>query len=104
MSDDRHPRDRFITIYGRKPVLELLGQPDRQVARVLLDRRARGPVARDILARAEARGVEVERVEAALATDRRSLLTRLEPCGPGEHCHCHFHRGHTSCVQQSGFG
>ena len=37
MSDGRHPRDRFITIYGRKPVLELLGQPDRQVARVLLD-------------------------------------------------------------------
>lgn len=68
MSDGRHPRDRFITIYGRKPVLELLGQPDRQVARVLLDRRARGPVAREILARAEARGVEVERVEAAAVT------------------------------------
>lgn len=68
MTDKRHPRDRFITIYGRKPVLELLGQTERSVTRVLLDRRARGPVAREILARAEGRGLTVERVSAAEVT------------------------------------
>ncbi len=68
MTDSRHPRDRFITIYGRKPILELLEQRDRTIRRLVLDARARGPIARKILALAEARGVEVERGDAALVT------------------------------------
>ena len=29
-----HPRDRYLTVYGRKPVLEVLEQPERAIARV----------------------------------------------------------------------
>lgn len=68
MSDPRHPRDRFITIYGRKPVTELLAQPSRRVVKVVLDARARGPMAEKIMALAAARGLEVMRVPAAEVT------------------------------------
>lgn len=68
MTDSRHPRDRFITVYGRKPILELLEQRDRTIRRLVLDARARGPIAQKILELAAARGVEVERGDAALVT------------------------------------
>lgn len=63
MGDGRHPRDAYITIYGRKPVFEALGLPDIEVDKVLLARKARGGVVDEILARAEVRGVPVQRVE-----------------------------------------
>jgi 23S rRNA (guanosine2251-2'-O)-methyltransferase len=68
VTDSRHPRDRFITVYGRKPVIELLEQENRTIRRIVLDVRARGPIARKILELAAARGGEVERGDAALVT------------------------------------
>lgn len=54
-----HPRDRFITVYGRKPVLEVLSRRDLAVRRVHLAKEARGPVVREIRAAAEERGIEL---------------------------------------------
>lgn len=54
-----HPRDRFLTVYGRKPVLEVLEHPEREVARVFLATNARGDMIRKIRAAAKRRGVEV---------------------------------------------
>ncbi|HJL15272.1 MAG TPA: RNA methyltransferase [Sandaracinaceae bacterium LLY-WYZ-13_1] len=59
---ERHPRDRFLTVYGRKPVLEVLEAPERAVARVFVAKGARGPMVKRILAAAKGRGVEVQRV------------------------------------------
>jgi 23S rRNA (guanosine2251-2'-O)-methyltransferase len=67
----RHPRDRFLTVYGRKPVLEVLEQPERTVARVFLAKGARGPMVKRIREAAERRGVEV-RVQSAEQVSRIS--------------------------------
>ena len=56
----RHPRDRYITVFGRKPVLEVLEQDTIEVARVFLAKRARGGIVDRIRRVAAARGVEVE--------------------------------------------
>ncbi|KAA2260956.1 RNA methyltransferase [Solihabitans fulvus] len=58
------PKDRFVTVYGRKPVLEALDDPDLAVDKVLLADNARGPAAREILEAADRRGVEVRRATA----------------------------------------
>jgi 23S rRNA (guanosine2251-2'-O)-methyltransferase len=55
------PKDRFVTVYGRKPVLEALDDPGLAVDKVLLADNARGPAAREILDAARRRGVEVRR-------------------------------------------
>ena len=55
------PRDRFITVYGRQPVLEALADGRLEIDKVLLARTARGPAAEEILRAAAARGVPVER-------------------------------------------
>ena len=55
----RHPRDRFITVFGRKPVLEVLRTQDLEVARVLIAKGARGGVVEQIKRVAKARGVEI---------------------------------------------
>lgn len=52
-----HPRDRFITVYGRKPVLEVLEQPELPVHRVLVARGAKGSIVDAIRRAARARGV-----------------------------------------------
>lgn len=57
------PRDRFLTIYGRKPVLEALLAPEVAVAKVFVSQRAQGGSVAEIEAAARARGVEVERVK-----------------------------------------
>lgn len=57
-----HPRDRLLTLYGRKPVLEVLEDRTVTVDKVLLARNADGPVVAAILAAARARGVAVQRV------------------------------------------
>lgn len=61
---DPHPRDRFITVYGRKPVLEVLEQPELAVRRVFVARSARGDVLDRILDAARARSVEIVRKSA----------------------------------------
>jgi 23S rRNA (guanosine2251-2'-O)-methyltransferase len=55
------PKDRFVTVYGRKPVLEALDDPDLAVDKVVLADTARGPAAKEILAAAARRGVPVRR-------------------------------------------
>lgn len=60
-----HPRDRFITVFGRKPVLEVLEQPHLAVRRVFVAREARGPMIAQIERAARARKVELLRKSAA---------------------------------------
>jgi 23S rRNA (guanosine2251-2'-O)-methyltransferase len=73
---DRSPRDRYLTIYGRMPVLEALrsaapasaappaAAPSSgvRVAKVFLSQRAGGAAVEEILAAADAADVVVERV------------------------------------------
>lgn len=59
----KHPRDAFITIYGRKPVLEALSVGGIQVDKVLVTKKARGGVIDEITALAEQAGVAVLRVD-----------------------------------------
>lgn len=58
------PKDRFVTVYGRKPVLEALADPALSVDKVVLADTARGPAAREILDAARSRGVQVQRATA----------------------------------------
>lgn len=58
------PKDRFVTVYGRKPVLEALADPELEVDKVLLADTVRGGSAREIQDAALARGVEVQRASA----------------------------------------
>ncbi|WP_394615617.1 TrmH family RNA methyltransferase [Lentzea sp. JNUCC 0626] len=58
------PKDRFVTVYGRKPVLEALDDPALSVDKVVLADTARGPAAREILDAARGRGVQVQRATA----------------------------------------
>jgi 23S rRNA (guanosine2251-2'-O)-methyltransferase len=55
------PRDKFLTVYGRKPVLEAL-QGGLPVARIHVADGARGDVVQRILGAAKERGVQVNRV------------------------------------------
>ncbi|XGP78941.1 RNA methyltransferase [Actinokineospora auranticolor] len=55
------PKDRFVTVYGRKPVLEALADTRLSVDKVVLADNAHGPAAREILDAARARGVPVQR-------------------------------------------
>jgi 23S rRNA (guanosine2251-2'-O)-methyltransferase len=66
--NEPHPRDRFITVFGRKPVLEALSDDALTIDKVLLARKARGPTVDALLRVAEARGVQVRRVEGAQVT------------------------------------
>jgi 23S rRNA (guanosine2251-2'-O)-methyltransferase len=61
---DESPRDRFLTVYGRKPVIEALRDQRLTVDKVLLAQQARGESVTDILQAAKARGVPVRRVDA----------------------------------------
>ncbi|WP_189225734.1 TrmH family RNA methyltransferase [Saccharothrix coeruleofusca] len=58
------PKDKFVTVYGRKPVLEALDDPRLEVDKVLLAEGARGPAAKEILDAAGRRGVRVQRATA----------------------------------------
>lgn len=58
------PRDIFITVYGRKPVLEALTDPALNVDKVLVAERAHGDTMAEILDAAAHRGVPVQRVSA----------------------------------------
>jgi 23S rRNA (guanosine2251-2'-O)-methyltransferase len=58
------PKDTFITVYGRKPVLAALEDADLSVDKVVLAENAQGESVRAILAAARARGVPVQRASA----------------------------------------
>jgi 23S rRNA (guanosine2251-2'-O)-methyltransferase len=57
-----HPRDAFITVFGRQPVLETLSVSQVDVRKVFLVNGAKGDVIDRIEQQARRRGVEVERV------------------------------------------
>jgi 23S rRNA (guanosine2251-2'-O)-methyltransferase len=61
---ERSPKDTFITVYGRKPVLEALGDRALRVDKVVLAEGARGEPVRAILDAARGRGVPVQRASA----------------------------------------
>src|SRR5688572_13529461 len=52
------PRDRFITVYGRRPVFEALADDSLTVEKVLIAGSARGPEINAIERAARGRGVE----------------------------------------------
>src|SRR5258708_20707506 len=58
----RSPRERFITIYGRMPVLEALSDPRVAVSQVFVSRQAKGDSIDEIIAAAARRGISVGRV------------------------------------------
>ena len=58
------PRDKWITIYGRKPVLEALNDPSLSVAKVIVADNATGHSLDDILKAADRYGTPVERATA----------------------------------------
>lgn len=60
----KHPRDRFLTIYGRKPVLEILENESLNIAKVFIARKAKADIIKNIIAACERRGIEVLRLEA----------------------------------------
>lgn len=70
MRDDRShrgsasPRDTFITVYGRKPVLAALADPALSINKVLMAAHAHGKTVREILDAAAHRQVPVHRVSA----------------------------------------
>ncbi len=66
--DERHPRDRFITVAGRNAVLEALANPSLRVHVVHLDQRAHADTERQILAAATTRGVRIDRCTSAHLT------------------------------------
>ncbi len=63
-----NPRDRFITVYGRKPVLEALLDDRVTVDKVLLAENAGGAQVTQLLREAQRRNVEVLRVSPARVT------------------------------------
>lgn len=71
---DTSPRDRYLVVFGRKPVMEAF-QAGLPVARVHLADNAQGPAVEAIVSAARRRGVTVERVTpqrvAAIARDGR---------------------------------
>jgi 23S rRNA (guanosine2251-2'-O)-methyltransferase len=62
--DGQSPKDRFVTVFGRKPVLEALADRRLDVDKVILADNARGAAAREIIDAAGARSVRVERASA----------------------------------------
>jgi 23S rRNA (guanosine2251-2'-O)-methyltransferase len=59
--DGQSPKDRFVTVFGRKPVLEALADRRLDVDKVILADNARGGAANEIIDAARARSVRIER-------------------------------------------
>ena len=72
--DDRSPRERYLTVFGRVPVLEALADDGLTVAQVFVATDAARPLSREIHERAAARGITVQRVG-------RDRVTRLSGTG-----------------------
>ncbi len=61
----KHPRDTYLTVYGRKPVLELLSQKEAlQIAKVLIAQKAKGGIIKEIIIACEKAGIPYRRVSA----------------------------------------
>lgn len=60
----KHPRDQFLTVYGRKPVLEILQSEDIAIAKIFVAQKAKADIITNILELARERGIEVLRVSA----------------------------------------
>jgi 23S rRNA (guanosine2251-2'-O)-methyltransferase len=60
----RSPKDTYITVFGRKPVLEALSDPGLTVDKVITADNARGDSLRAILSAARSRGVPVQKATA----------------------------------------
>lgn len=58
------PKDRFLTVYGRKPVLEALTDPALDVDKVIIADTARGPAIAEIRRAARSAGVPLQRASA----------------------------------------
>lgn len=58
------PKDRFITVYGRNPVYEVLRDDDLHVDKVVIAEGARGSGIREIRQAARRRGIEVQQASA----------------------------------------
>jgi 23S rRNA (guanosine2251-2'-O)-methyltransferase len=58
------PKDRFVTVYGRKPVLEALGDHDLRVDKVVIAEGLGGPVIAEIKEAAADRAVRIQRATA----------------------------------------
>jgi 23S rRNA (guanosine2251-2'-O)-methyltransferase len=58
------PKDRFVTVYGRNPVLEALGDPTLVVDKVVVAEGARGAGISEIVSRARNSGVPVSHASA----------------------------------------
>lgn len=61
MTSNVSPRDRFVTVYGRKPVLEALSDLELKVDKVLIAEGTRGQAIDEIREAAADRAVRVER-------------------------------------------
>jgi 23S rRNA (guanosine2251-2'-O)-methyltransferase len=64
MAGERSPKDTYITVYGRKPVLEALDDTSLRVDKVILAEGLRGEPVRAILDAARDRDVPVQRASA----------------------------------------
>ncbi len=58
MSYQKHPRDTYITVYGRKPVMELLEMEDITIAKILIANKSKGDIIQDILKLCKKKGIE----------------------------------------------
>ncbi|HVA07324.1 MAG TPA: RNA methyltransferase [Acidimicrobiales bacterium] len=72
--DDRNPRERFLTVFGRIPVLEALADESVPVSQVFVAIDMTRSGAREIDAAAAARGISVHHV-------RRDKVTRISGTG-----------------------
>lgn len=60
----KHKRDQFLTVYGRKPVLEILQNDTLHIAKLFVANKAKGDIIQNILKAAEKRGIEIMHVPA----------------------------------------
>lgn len=74
MGDSRSPRERYLTVFGRIPVLEVLTDDSLEVAQVFIATDVTASLTREITSLAESRGVEVQRVG-------RDRVTRISGSG-----------------------
>jgi 23S rRNA (guanosine2251-2'-O)-methyltransferase len=74
VGDSRSPRERYLTVFGRIPVLEVLTDDSLEVAQVFIATDVTASLTREITSLAESRGVEVQRVG-------RDRVTRISGSG-----------------------
>ena len=60
----KHPRDKYLTVFGRKPVIEALENPDIQIEKILITLSNKGPEIDRILNIAASRNIELIRTSA----------------------------------------